>query len=378
MNSLDGPAWLWPELLPHPPLSVLVEFGRPDRSSSPLPAPKFFGKQTIAEIVGAFNDSQSKIHVTYKELPPPSSSTEVHQTLVQQLARRNGDPDVFTQDIIWIAEFAAAKWALPIDEYFKDSAKDYFSGMVQACTWQGKLTALPWFVDSGMLYYRKDLGFNAPTSWQELIASAKQATSSGGVKFGFLWQAKQAEVLVCDLVSFIGSNGGAILQADGKTVSIADEPAVEAVQLMRDLISKEQITPADVLSWDEEPSRRPFTAGEAAFLRNWSYVWKIAQSDTESKVVDKVAVVPLPTSQTRKAQQHSAATNMVLTHRARNGKLPSSSLVGCRRQKLSCDSRPNWASVRRGRGSSIARRLPRNKRLCSRLGMCSSERFRVR
>jgi multiple sugar transport system substrate-binding protein len=255
---------------------------------------KFFGKQTIAEIVSAFNDSQSKIHVTYKELPPPSSSTEVHQTLVQQLARRNGDPDVFTQDIIWIAEFAAAKWALPIDEYFKDSAKDYFSGMVQACTWQGKLTALPWFVDSGMLYYRKDLGFNAPNTWQELIASAKQATSSGSVKFGFLWQAKQAEVLVCDLVSFIGSNGGAILQADGKTVSIADEPAVEAVQLMRDLISKEQITPADVLSWDEEPSRRPFTAGEAAFLRNWSYVWKISQSEAESKVVDKVAVVPLP------------------------------------------------------------------------------------
>jgi multiple sugar transport system substrate-binding protein len=255
---------------------------------------KFYGKQTIAEVVNAFNGSQSKIHVTYKELPPPSSSTEVHQTLVQQLARRNGDPDVFTQDIIWIAEFAAAKWALPLDEYFKDSAKDYFSGMVQACTWQGKLTALPWFVDSGMLYYRKDLGFNAPTSWQELIASAKQATSSGGVKFGFLWQAKQAEVLVCDLVSFIGSNGGAILQPDGKTVSIADEPAVEAVQLIRDLISKEQITPADVLSWDEEPSRRPFTAGEAAFLRNWSYVWKIAQSDAESKVVDKVAVVPLP------------------------------------------------------------------------------------
>lgn len=255
---------------------------------------KFYGKQTIAEVVNAFNGSQSKIHVTYKELPPPSSSTEVHQTLVQQLARRNGDPDVFTQDIIWIAEFAAAKWALPLDEYFKDSAKDYFSGMVQACTWQGKLTALPWFVDSGMLYYRKDLGFNAPTSWQELIASAKQATSSGGVKFGFLWQAKQAEVLVCDLVSFIGSNGGAILQPDGKTVSIADEPAVEAVQLMRDLINKEQITPSDVLSWDEEPSRRPFTAGEAAFLRNWSYVWKISQSDAESKVVDKVAVVPLP------------------------------------------------------------------------------------
>jgi multiple sugar transport system substrate-binding protein len=255
---------------------------------------KFYGKQTIAEVVSAFNDSQPKIRVTYKELPPPSSSTEVHQSLVQQLARRNGDPDVFTLDIIWIAEFAAAKWALPLDQYFKDTTGEYFPGMVQACTWQDKLVALPWFVDSGMLYYRKDLGISAPSTWDELIASAKQATASGKVKFGFLWQAKQAEVLVCDLVSFIGSNGGAILKPDGKTVSIADEPAIQAVQLMYDLINKEQVTPADVLSWDEEPSRRPFTGGEAAFLRNWSYVWKIAQSEAESKVVDQVAVVPLP------------------------------------------------------------------------------------
>ena len=260
---------------------------------------KFFGKETIAEVVDAYNSSQDKIHVTYKELPPPSSSTEVHQGLVQQLARRNGDPDVFTQDIIWIAEFAAAKWALPLDDHFNaEVMKEYFPGVVQACTWQGKLTALPWFIDSGMLYYRKDLldglGAKAPETWGELIDSAKKLTSSGKAKFGFLWQAKQAEVLVCDLVSFVGSNGGSILGPDGKTVSIADDAAVEAVQLMHDLIKKDQITPEDVLSWDEEPSRGPFTGGEAAFLRNWSYVWKIAQDQANSSVVDKVGVVPLP------------------------------------------------------------------------------------
>lgn len=260
---------------------------------------KFFGKETIAEVVEAFNSSQDKIHVTYKELPPPSSSTEVHQGLVQQLARRNGDPDVFTQDIIWIAEFAAAKWALSLDEYFNaDAMKDYFPGVVQACTWQGKLTALPWFIDSGMLYYRKDLldelGTKAPETWDALIDSAKKLTGSGKAKFGFLWQAKQAEVLVCDLVSFIGSNDGAILQPDGKTVSVANDAAMEAVQLMHDLIKKHQITPEDVLSWDEEPSRRPFTSGDAAFLRNWSYVWKISQSKEDSNVIDKVGVAPLP------------------------------------------------------------------------------------
>src|SRR5260370_25679627 len=63
---------------------------------------KFYGKQTIAEVVSAFNDSQTKIRVTYKELPPPISPTEVHKSFVHQLARRNADPDVFTLDIIWI------------------------------------------------------------------------------------------------------------------------------------------------------------------------------------------------------------------------------------------------------------------------------------
>ena len=242
----NGPVWPSPGLTAGSTLLTSVRRGiaagaKPTEIT--FSSAKFFGKETIAEVVEAFNSSQDKIHVTYKELPPPSSSTEVHQGLVQQLARRNGDPDVFTQDIIWIAEFAAAKWALPLDEYFNaDAMKEYFPGVVQACTWQGKLTALPWFIDSGMLYYRKDLldelGAKSPETWNELIDSAKKLTGSGKAKFGFLWQAKQAEVLVCDLVSFIGSNDGAILQPDGKTVSVADEAAVEAVQLMHDLIKQ--------------------------------------------------------------------------------------------------------------------------------------------
>src|SRR4051812_34352888 len=46
---------------------------------------KFFGKETIAQVVDAYNQAQTKVHVTYVELPPPSASTEVHQALVQQL-----------------------------------------------------------------------------------------------------------------------------------------------------------------------------------------------------------------------------------------------------------------------------------------------------
>lgn len=259
----------------------------------------FFGKETFGDLCKTFNESQDRVTVKYIELPPPSSSTEVYQGLVQQLARRNGTPDVFSQDVIWIAGFAAAGWALPLDEYFpKDTRSAYFPGTVAACTYDEKLTALPWFLDSGMFYYRKDLlekhGGKVPETWDEMATIAAAAQAAGDAKFGYLWQGKQAEVLVCDAVEIITSNNGAILAPDGKSSLINEKGAVEAIQFLYDTINKTKISPQNVLSWDEEPSRQPFTSGEAMFMRNWSYVYPIAQDAKASQVVDKVGVAPLP------------------------------------------------------------------------------------
>lgn len=270
-----------------------------DRTEISFASASFFGKEGLGDLVKAFNESQSRVTVKFIELPPPSSSTEVYQGLVQQLARRNGTPDVFSQDVIWIAGFAAAGWALPLDEYFpKDKRADYFPGTVAACTYGGKLTALPWFVDSGMFYYRKDLvekhGGKVPETWADMATIAAEAQKAGDAKFGYLWQGKQAEVLICDAVEIIASNGGSILSADGKSSVIGDGAAVEAIQFLYDTINKTKISPQNVLSWDEEPSRQPFTSGEAMFMRNWSYVYPIAQDPKASHVVDKVAVAPLP------------------------------------------------------------------------------------
>jgi multiple sugar transport system substrate-binding protein len=273
-------------------------YAQTGRTEITFASARFFSTDTMQQVIETYNKSQNSVHVSYIELPPPSSSIEVHQQLVQQLARKNGSPDVFTQDIIWIAEFAEAGWTLPLDHYFgADEMKAFFPGIVQGCTWKGQLVGMPWFLDSGKLYYRTDvlekLGAGVPETWDQLIETAQKGMS-GDVRFGFIWQAKQAEILTCTLVSFVGSNGGSILGSDGKTVKIAEPEAKAAVQLMYDTIHKYKVTPSDVLTWDEEPSRRPFTAGQSVFLRNWSYVWSIAQDKTQSDVVGKVEVAPLP------------------------------------------------------------------------------------
>jgi multiple sugar transport system substrate-binding protein len=260
---------------------------------------KFESTTSMQDFVKPFNDSSSSYQVVVRELPPPSQSTEVHQQLVQQLGAGSGDIDVFTQDVIWPAEFASAGWAMDLSSEFPQAERDkFFPGLVQSVTWQDKLVGLPFYLDAGQLYYRKDVlkdkGMKVPTTWQELATSAKALQGSGDIKNGFLWQGKQAEVLVCNVVSFVGGAGGAILGPDGKTVMIADQPAQTAIQFMYDTMNSLNITPKDVLSWDEEPSRKPFTAGNAAFLRQWSYVWKVSQDASQSQVVGKVGVAPLP------------------------------------------------------------------------------------
>lgn len=260
---------------------------------------KFFAQESIGQIVEEYNNSQKLVNVQFQELPTPSQSTEVHQQLVQALSARDGSIDVFTGDIIWISEFAGAGWSAPLDGYVSASEKaQYFPGVIDACTYDGTMHALPWYLDAGMLYYRKDLlqaaNISPPQSWAELVTAAQRLTGSGKVADGFNWQAKQEEVLVCDLVEFIGSNGGSILAPDGTTVTIAEPNAVEAVQFMYDTFNSDKITPKAVLSWDEVPSELPFLGGKAGFLRNWSFVWNDAQNKSSSDVVGKVAVTKLP------------------------------------------------------------------------------------
>lgn len=259
----------------------------------------FFGSETFGDLVDSFNESQDRIMVRFLALPPPSSSTEVYQGLVQQLARRDGTPDVFSQDVIWIAGMAAAGWALPLDEFVDEQMKSaFFPGTLAACRWDGQLTALPWFMDTGMMYYRTDLlekqGGEVPRTWAQMARMGRAAMDAGDADFGFVWQGKQAEVLICDAVEAIASNNGSILADDGRSSVIANPEAVEAIQFLHDTIHELQISPTDVLSWDEEPSRQVFTSGQSMFLRNWSYVWPIAQDPDASQVVGKVGAAPLP------------------------------------------------------------------------------------
>ena len=246
-----------------------------------------------------------------KLVATPADANErlaLYQTL---LAAQAKDIDVFQIDVIWPAILAPHFMDLAPVLSEKDSA-DHFKVLINNDTVDGKLVAVPWFVDAGLLYYRKDLlekyGKEVPKTWAELADTAKaivdgEAKAGNSSLQGFVWQGKAYEGLVCNALEWIASyGGGSIVDAGGK-VTIDNPQATKALEMAKSWIGT--ISPKGVLSYSEEESRGVFQSGNAVFMRNWPYAWALANAG-DSPVKGKVGVAVLPQGDGSEAR-HAAA-----------------------------------------------------------------------
>ncbi len=239
-------------------------------------------------------------------MPMPNSSTDRYNLYVTYLSAGMPQPDILMLDVIWPPAFA--NFLVNLNPYFsKDDLNDFFQGAVNADTYNGKLVAAPWFIDAGLLYYRKDLlkkyGFEPPKTWAELIHEAQVISAKEGIK-GFVWQGASYEGLTCDFMEYVHSYGGAILNEKGQVVS--DSAMVKkSLQTMVDMIYKYKISPVGVTTYMEEGTRHIFQNGDAVFMRNWPYAWPLLNGK-DSKVAGKVGVEPLPEGTGFANVRHSA------------------------------------------------------------------------
>lgn len=217
----------------------------------------------------------------------------------QQLAAKSSDIDVYQLDVVWpgllAQHFVDLKGKVPAAE-----VNAHFKGIVAANTVNGKLVAMPWFTDAGLLYYRTDLltkyGYKtAPKTWAELAAMAKKIQTGeqkANKSFaGYVWQGKNYEGLTCDALEWVVSFGGGSIVDDKGAITINNAKAAAALDAAASWVKN--ISPAGVTTYGEEEARGIFQSGNAAFMRNWPYAWALGQGD-DSKVKGKIGVAPLP------------------------------------------------------------------------------------
>nr|WP_300309866.1 ABC transporter substrate-binding protein [Halomonas sp.] len=229
----------------------------------------------------------------------PNNPTERMSLYQQLLGSESDEVDVLFVDIVWpglLSEHLA-----DLSEYLPDTASDgFFPALIDNNTIDGRLVALPWYTDAGLLYYRKDLlekyAKPVPRTWEELTATANEiqdAERAEGNKdfWGYVFQGRAYEGLSCNALEWIASHGGGTLvDAEGK-VTIDNPEAAAALDMAAAWIGT--ISPEGTLNHTEEETRGVFQSGNALFLRNWPYVWNLANGDG-SAVQDKIGMAPLP------------------------------------------------------------------------------------
>lgn len=228
----------------------------------------------------------------------PNSSTERLALYQQILAAQGDDIDILQVDVVWPGVLAPHLVDL---RSVKGSAGDgHFKALIDNNTVDGKLLALPWWTDAGVLYYRTDLlekyGFEPPKTWAEMTEAAqtimKEERAAGDDDlWGYVWQGKSYEGLTCDALEWVDSYGGGTIVGEDGEVTINNPKAVAALEMAASWVG--DITPEGVLNYDEEAARGVFQSGKAVFMRNWPYAWALAQSD-DSRIKGKVGVVALP------------------------------------------------------------------------------------
>jgi trehalose/maltose transport system substrate-binding protein len=230
-------------------------------------------------------------------IPRPKDATETYATYQRLFQAQSEDIDVLMLDVIWPGAFAQN--LLDLSAKLGEAAKQHIESIVQNNTVGGKLVAMPWFTDFGLLYYRSDLiekyGYKkAPETWDELEQMAKKiqegekATSPNFV--GFVWQGKAYEGLTCNALEWIASHGGGQIVEGGKA-TVNNPQAEKALSRARAWVKS--ISPAGVTSYEEEDARNTFQGGNAAFMRNWPYAYSSGNSE-KSPIKGKFNVAPLP------------------------------------------------------------------------------------
>jgi multiple sugar transport system substrate-binding protein len=251
----------------------------------------------LAELIAQFEKENPGIRVLEEILP--ASTDEQHQFYVINLAAGAADFDVLDMDIIWVPEFARAGWLADLTPHVpREELAPLHPAALRADWLDARLYGVPWFVDAGVLYYRKDLldryGLAPPATYPELLAAAQHVLEREDDPrlSGFVWQGMQYEGLVCAALEFIRGNGGDMLDPDGQP-ALTSPATLDAVRFMRALVAEHAVTPPLVTTLNEEAARHIFQGGRAVFMRNWPYARPLLEQPG-SPVAGRVGISLLP------------------------------------------------------------------------------------
>jgi multiple sugar transport system substrate-binding protein len=155
--------------------------------------------EVVGELLAGFRREHPGIAVRVEQLP----WTAAHEKLLTAFAG-DATPDLAQLGNTWIAEFAALNALEPLKDWLDAdrsiTADDYFNGIWRTNEVDGTLYGVPWYVDTRLLFYRRDLfaraGLQAmPDTWAGFVR-ALDALQRAGTSTPLLLPVQEYEPLL--------------------------------------------------------------------------------------------------------------------------------------------------------------------------------------
>ena len=156
--------------------------------------------EVVRELLPAFERAHPDIRVEVQQSPWLSAQEKLLTAFAGDVT-----PDLCQLGNTWVPQFAALGALAPLDARVAASKSiaqtDYFDGIWESNRIGPTLYGLPWYVDTRVLYYRKDLlaeaGFARPpqtwNEWDQMLAALKKRSPE---RFGVLLPLNEFEPLL--------------------------------------------------------------------------------------------------------------------------------------------------------------------------------------
>ncbi|MEV0777978.1 extracellular solute-binding protein [Streptomyces sp. NPDC050433] len=204
----------------------------------------------------------------------------------------SGAPDVIRSEVAWTPEFADLGYLAPLDgtAALKDE-KDFVPQAAASTEYDGKTYAVPQVIDSLGIFYNKklfkDAGVEVPTTIAELKTVSKTIKDKTG-KTGMYLRGDDAYWFL----SFLYGEGGDLVDAKGKTITVDSPAGVKAMEVVKDLVDSGAAKTDATDGW--ENMQAAFKGGDVAMMINGP--WAIADTYAGPQFKDKanLGVAPVP------------------------------------------------------------------------------------
>jgi multiple sugar transport system substrate-binding protein len=224
---------------------------------------------------------------------------QLRQKQTLNLSGKTGTYDLVWAQEVWLPEYVSSGYLLPLDDLVKDDSlsgkdfdlQDFNPNLIKINTINGKLYALPTFVQTPLMVYNKELlqkaGLQAPKTWEETLAVAKALHDKGK---GIALPAKQGLAAVDIWIALARSNNGNYFNQEGKLQLVTDQN-IETVKYWKELIA---VAMKGSTNWHFDEVNKALQFGEAPIGLTISGLCGALEDEQQSKVAGKLGYAALP------------------------------------------------------------------------------------